>query len=276
MTGTIFYITWRNIPMLQYDFMRNALAAGFLIALLCPVIGSFLVLKRFSMMGDTLSHSAFAGVALGAFFGLNPSVASLIYTLLAALLIEYLRNRFKSYEEVVMSIVMTFNVGLAIILASRGSSANIESFLFGSILTVEPSDLFLIAAVTLISLIFIRIFYSQLLYITFDEEGAEISKIPVVSLNYLFMALTGATVGVSIRITGLLVISSILVLPVAAALNLRAGFRKTLLWAVGFGLIAVLSGLVLSYYLDSAPGGTIAIMSVAVLLCSFFLRRKTA
>lgn len=262
--------------MLQYDFMRNALAAGFLIALLCPVIGSFLVLKRFSMMGDTLSHSAFAGVALGAFFGLNPSVASLIYTLLAALLIEYLRNRFKSYEEVVMSIVMTFNVGLAIILASRGSSANIESFLFGSILTVEPSDLFLIAAVTLISLIFIRIFYSQLLYITFDEEGAEISQIPVVSLNYLFMALTGATVGVSIRITGLLVISSILVLPVAAALNLRAGFRKTLLWAVGFGLIAVLSGLVLSYYLDSAPGGTIAIMSVAVLLCSFFLRRKTA
>ena len=212
---------------------------------------------------------AYAGIA-----GLPPQAG--LYTLLAALLIEYLRNRFKSYEEVVMSIVMTFNVGLAIILASRGSSANIESFLFGSILTVEPSDLFLIAAVTLISLIFIRIFYSQLLYITFDEEGAEISKIPVVSLNYLFMALTGATVGVSIRITGLLVISSILVLPVAAALNLRAGFRKTLLWAVGFGLIAVLSGLVLSYYLDSAPGGTIAIMSVAVLLCSFFLRRKTA
>ena len=142
--------------MLQYEFMRNALAAGFLIAILCPIFGSFLVLKRFSMMGDTLSHSAFAGVALGYFFGMNPSLASLVYTLLAALLIEYLRNRFKSYQEIVMAIVMTFNVGLAIILASRGGSANITAFLFGSILTVEIADLMLIAAVTLTSLVFIR------------------------------------------------------------------------------------------------------------------------
>lgn len=261
--------------MLSYDFMRYALMAGFLIGVLCPVIGSFLVLRRFSMMGDTLSHSAFAGVALGYFFGLNPSAASLIYTLLAALLIEYLRNRFKSYEEVVMSIVMTFNVGLAIILASRGRGANISSFLFGSILTVEPWDLILIAAVTLICLFFIRQFYDRLLYMTFDEEGARISGIPVTALSYLFMALTGAAVGVSIRITGLLVISSILVLPVAAALNLRQGFRRTLAWAVVFGLAAVLSGLVLSYYLDSAPGGTIALMSVALLLASFLLRKKT-
>lgn len=259
--------------MLQYDFMRNALSAGFLIALLCPVIGAFLVLKRFSMMGDTLSHSAFAGVALGYFVGLNPSLASLIYTLLAAIFIEYLRNRFRSYEEVVMSIVLTFNVGLAIILASRGNAGNITAFLFGSILTVEVTDLALIGLVTLISLVFIRVFYDQLLYITFDEEGAEISNIPVRRLNYLFMAVTGAAVGVSIRVTGLLVISSILVLPVAAALNLRQGFKKTLLFSVLFGLIAVMSGLVLSYYIDSAPGGTIAIMSVAVLLGSILFKR---
>lgn len=260
--------------MLQYDFMRNALSAGFLIALLCPVIGAFLVLKRFSMMGDTLSHSAFAGVALGYFVGLNPSVASLIYTVAAALFIEYLRNRFRNYEEVVMSIVMTFNVGLAIILASRGATGNITAFLFGSILTVEVADLVLIALVTFISLIFIRVFYNQLLYMTFDEEGAEISNIPVRTLNYLFMAVTGAAVGVSIRVTGLLVISSILVLPVAAALNLRRGFRATLVWSVAFGLIAVLSGLVISYYIDSAPGGTIAIMSVLVLLASILVRRR--
>lgn len=260
--------------MLQYEFMRNALAAGFFIAILCPIIGSFLVLKRFSMIGDTLSHSAFAGVALGYFFGLNPSLTSLIYTLFAALLIEYLRNRFKSYQEIVMAIVMTFNVGLAIILASRGGSANITAFLFGSILTVELADLILIAAVTFISLIFIRLYYDQLLYITFDEEGAEISKIPVKRLNYLFMALTGAAVGVSIRVTGLLVISSILVLPMAAALNLRKGFKQTLYFAVLFGIITVMSGLVISYYIDSAPGGTIALMSVAVLLASFLAKNK--
>lgn len=260
--------------MLQYDFMRNALSAGFLIAILCPVVGTFLVLKRFSMMGDTLSHSAFAGVTLGFLFGVNPSVTSLVYTVLSALLIEYLRNRFKSYEEVVMSIVMTFNVGLAIILASRGKSASISSFLFGSILTVEFGDLVLIAVVTLICLLFIRLFFEKLLYLTFDEEGAIISGIPVERLNFIFVALTGAAVGVSIRITGLLVISSILVLPVAAALNLKKGFRTTLISAVVFGLIAVLTGIIASYYLDTAPGGTIAIMSVAVLIASFLIKRK--
>lgn len=260
--------------MLQYDFMRNALSAGFLIAMLCPVIGTFLVLKRFSMMGDTLSHSAFAGVTIGFLLGLNPSVTSLVYTVLSALLIEYLRNRFKSYEEVVMSIVMTFNVGLAIILASRGSSGNISSFLFGSILTVEIRDLVLITLVTLICLIFIRLFYEKLLYLTFDEEGAIISGIPVKTLNFIFVALTGAAVGVSIRITGLLVISSILVLPVAAALNLKKGFRLTLIASMIFGILAVMVGIISSYYLDTAPGGTIAIMSVVVLIASFIFRKK--
>ena len=260
--------------MLQYDFMRNALSAGFLIAMLCPVVGSFLVLKRFSMMGDTLSHSAFAGVTIGFLLGLNPSVTSLIYTVLSALLIEYLRNRFKSYEEIVMSIVMTFNVGIAIILASRGRSTNVSSFLFGSILTVEFQDLVLIAAVTLIVLLFIRIWFEKLLYLTFDEEGAIISGIKVKTLNFIFVALTGAAVGVSIRITGLLVISSILVLPVAAALNLKKGFRTTLLFSVVFGVIAVMAGLISSYYLDTAPGGTIAIMSVVVLISSFLFRKK--
>ncbi len=260
--------------MLTYDFMRNALSAGFLVAILCPVIGTFLVLKRFSMMGDALSHSAFAGVALGLVFGVNPSLASLVYTVATALLIETLRKRLAGYEEMVLSIVMTFNVGVAIILASRGRAAGVNSFLFGSILTVEFRDLILIALVTLVSLLFIAMTYEKLVYLTFDEEGAIISGVPVDTLNYAFAALTGAAVGVSIRITGLLVISSILVLPVASALNFKRGFKGTLIQAVLSGLIAVLSGLVLSYYIDSAPGGTIAIMSVAVLLVSFLVRKR--
>lgn len=260
--------------MLTYDFMRNALSAGFLVAILCPVIGTFLVLKRFSMMGDALSHSAFAGVALGLVFGVNPSAASLVYTVGTAVLIEYLRKHLANYEEMVLSIVMTLNVGIAIILTSRGSASGVNSFLFGSILTVEFSDLALIAGVTLFSLLFVSFAYEQLVYLTFDEEGAIISGIPVDRLNYVFAALTGAAVGVSIRITGLLVISSILVLPVAAALNFRRGFKGTLVTAVIAGLIAVMSGLVLSYYIDSAPGGTIAIMSVVVLLISFLLRKR--
>lgn len=260
--------------MFSYEFMRNAFSAGFLIGILCPLMGTFLVLKRFSMMGDTLAHSAFAGVALGLVFGQNPSLFSLIYSVLSALLIEYLRNRFKSYEEVVMSVVMTFNVGLAIILASAGKSSNITAFLFGSILTVEFKDLVLIALVTFLCLVFLRLFYDALLYITFDEEGAAIHGIKVRSMNFLFAILTGAAVGVSIRITGLLVISSLLVLPVATAMNFKKGFRPTLFIAALTGLMTVLIALTLSYHLDTAPGGTIALTSVAFLLVSFLVNLR--
>ncbi len=260
--------------MLDYEFMRNALTAGFLISILCPLIGTFLVLKRFSMMGDTLSHSSFAGVTAGLIMGIAPGAASLVYTLLSALLIEYLRNKYQGYQEVVMSIVMTFNIGIAIILASTGKiGTNITQFLFGSILTVTAFDLLMILGVMLVSLAFLYIYRHQLIYATFDEDGARINGIDVTKLNYLFAALTGATVGVSTRITGLLVISSILVIPTAAALNLRRGFFKTLLSAMAFGIISVMGGIVLSYYMDSAPGGTIALASVAVLILTFLFRR---
>ena len=134
-----------------------------------------------------------------------------------------------------MSIVMTFNIGIAIILASTGKiGTNITQFLFGSILTVTAFDLLMILGVMLVSLAFLYIYRHQLIYATFDEDGARINGIDVTKLNYLFAALTGATVGVSTRITGLLVISSILVIPTAAALNLRRGFFKTP--PVGHGL----------------------------------------
>ncbi len=261
--------------MLSYDFMRNALISGFLIAIICPLIGTFLVLKRFSMMGDTLSHSSFAGVTAGLIFGVAPGAASLVYTLFSSLLIEFLRNKYKGYQEVVMSIVMTFNVGLAIMLASTGKiGTNINQFLFGSILTVTTTDIILILSVTIITLIFLYIYKDQLIYSTFDEDGAMINGINVVSVNYIFAALTGATVGVSTRITGLLVISSILVIPIASALNLGKGFIRTICYSLVFGLVSVLSGIVLSYYLDSAPGGTIALTSVAILIITFILRKE--
>lgn len=255
--------------MFQYEFMRNAFLAGILVSILCPIIGSFLVLKRFSMMGDTLSHSAFAGVASSLYLGIDPSLYSLIYTVINAFIIEALRHKFKNYEEIIMNVILTFNVGLAIVLASsKKLKTGISQFLFGSILTVTKNDIFLIAIVTVITILFIFLFYKKMVYSTFDEEGAIIHNINVKGLNYAFAILTGATIGVSIRITGLLVISSVLVLPVAASLNFKQGFLRTLLLSITHGLITVLVGLLLSYRLDTAPGGTIALVSVAILLIS--------
>ncbi|MBL4936664.1 metal ABC transporter permease [Clostridium sp. YIM B02515] len=253
--------------MLEYSFMQNALMAGILISVLCPLVGVFLVLRRYSMMGDTLSHSSFAGIAIGLIFGFNPLLSAFIFTSICGIIIEFLRNYYKKYAEIVMSIVLTFSIGVAILLISTGKSgANVNTYLFGSILTVSSSDLYLISILSVISIILLLFLYNKMLYITFDEEGASITGINVKLINYIFILLVGATIAVSIRIMGILVISSMIVIPVASALQLNKGFKSTLLYSILFGFIDIILGLVSSYYINSAPGGTIALVSVIVLV----------
>jgi zinc transport system permease protein len=252
--------------MLHYSFMQNALAAGLFISILCPLVGIFLVLKRHSMMGDALSHSSFAGVAIGLVTGLNPILTAFLFTSVSGLLIEYLRSYYKKYAELILVIVMTLSVGIAITLISMGkANANVSAYLFGSILTVTRSDLAMVLALSLVSVIAVSALYNQLIYITLDEDGAKVAGVKVKLINYLFALLVAATISVSLRIMGLLVVSSMIAMPVAAAMQLNKGFRKTLVFSVLFGFIDIMAGLVLSYYMDSAPGGTIALVSVALL-----------
>jgi len=258
--------------MLAYPFMQNALMAGTMIAILCPIIGIFLVLRRYSMMGDTLAHSSLAGVAIGIVIGINPTISSIIFTTLSALFIEFLRDRFKRYAEILMSVIMSLSVGIAIILVSSGqANTNINQYLFGSILTVTRGDLLFVLVVAIITIIAVTFYYNELIYTTFDEDGALISNIKVKWVNYIFALLMGLSISVSIRITGVLVISSLIVLPVASAMQFRQGFKRTLFIGILVGLIDILTGLVLSYFLDSAPGGTIALMSVITMIGSLIM-----
>lgn len=253
--------------MLEYSFMQNALIAGVLISILCPSVGVFLVLKRYSMMGDALSHASFAGVAIGLLCGFNPIISAFVFTSICGLLIENLRSYYKKYAELILVIVMTLSVGIAITLISSGrSSASVNSYLFGSILTVTREDLFTVLTLSMISVFTISFLYNQLIYITIDEDGAKIAGIKVKLINYLFALLVAATISVSLRIMGILVISSMIAMPVAAAMQLNQSFRKTLIFSILFGFIDIMTGLILSYYIDTAPGGTIALTSVAVLL----------
>lgn len=261
--------------MFEFDFMRNAFMAGVVVSVLCPIIGLFIVLRRNSMIGDTLSHSSFAGVAIGLVFGVNPIISAFLFTTICAVIIEFLRGYYKKYAELVMSIVLTLSLGIAIILISTGkANANVNSYLFGSILTVSKSDLLIIATAGIICLLILRVIYNKLIYITFDEEGAKTADINVKFINYLFTILVGATISLSIRIMGILVISSIIVVPVATSMQLKKNFNKTLTLSVLFGLIDILLGLFLSYHFDSAPGGTIALTSVIVLVITLILKRN--
>lgn len=253
--------------MLEYGFMQNALIAGVLISILCPCVGVFLVLKRYSMMGDALSHASFAGVAIGILLGFNPIISAFIFTSICGLLIEKLRSYYKKYAELILVIVMTLSVGIAITLISSGrASASVNSYLFGSILTVTREDLLTVLILSVISVFTITLLYNQLIYITLDEDGAKIAGVKVKLINYLFALLVAATISVSLRIMGILVISSMIAMPVAAAMQLNQGFKRTLVFSIIFGFIDIMTGLILSYYIDTAPGGTIALTSVAVLL----------
>ncbi|MEW8956299.1 metal ABC transporter permease [Clostridium sp.] len=263
--------------MLQYEFMQNALMAGFFISILCPLVGMFLVLKRYSMMGDTLSHASFAGISIGLATGVDPLLASFAFTSICGLFIEFLRNYYKKYAELVMSIILTLSIGIAIILISSGkASANVNSILFGSMLTVSRGDLKTILIISIISFILILVLFNKLLYVTFDEEGAKALGIKVSFINYIFTLLVGATISASIRIMGILVISSMIVVPVATALQLKKGFKTTLIWSMIFGFLDVFLGLISSYYIDSAPGGTIAVMSVIMLLLTILVNNLIA
>lgn len=260
--------------MFELEFMKNAFMAGAIISVLCPFIGLFLVLRRHSMIGDTLSHSSFAGVAIGLVIGVNPLITTFLFTTLCALIIEFLRGYYKKYAELVMSIVLTLSLGIAIILISSGkASTSVNSFLFGSILTVTKEDILLILATGIISLIILFFIFNKLLYVTFDEEGAKVAGINVKRINYLFTIIISATISMSIRIMGILVISSIIVVPVATAIQLEKNFKKTLLFSILFGFIDIILGLVISYYIDSAPGGAIAITSVITLLVVLIFKR---
>lgn len=253
--------------MLEYAFMQNAFIVSVLISLVCPMIGMFLVLRRYSMIGDTLAHASLAGVAIGLLAGANPIVSAFGATSLFGLLIEVLRQRFKRYAELILVIILSLSVGIAITIISSGLvHTNVEAFLFGSILTVTPDDVMAVAVLSVVALATIYFLYPQLVMLTFDEDGAQVAGVKTRLINYIFALLVAAMIAVSIRVVGILVISSLIALPVAAALQLGKGFRVTMLAAMLLSFVAITAGLTLSYWLGAAPGGVTALVSVALLL----------
>ena len=253
--------------MLSYGFMQNALVVSLFIAVLCPSIGIFLVLRRYSMIGDTLSHAALAGITIGLVFEQNPVLGAFVFTSLAGALIEFLRSFFRKNTDLILSIVLALCVGTAVTIISSGKlHANADSFLFGSVLTVTRFDTLMVIILSVISVLALLLLYHQLVYIAYDEEAARIAGVKVRLLNYVFSVLVASAISVTIRIVGVLVISSMIALPVAAALQLGKGFKATLVFSVVFSVVDIMLGLVLSYYLGVAPGGFTALVSVAVLV----------
>ncbi len=253
--------------MLTYSFMQNALFVSVFISILCPCIGIFLVLRRYSLIGDTLSHASLAGVALGLLVHQNPVLGAFVFTSICGALIEFLRTYFKKYTDLILAIVLALSVGTAITIISSGKlHANADSFLFGSILTVTPFDMVMVVILSVISVLALIFLYHQMLYIAYDEEAAKVAGVRVKLINYVFSILVASAISVSIRIVGVLVLSSMIALPVATALQLGKGFKTTLIFSILFSVVDIMTGLFVSFYLDVAPGGFTALVSVFVLV----------
>lgn len=252
----------------QYAFMQKALLVGLLVGILCPSIGLFLVLRRLSMVGDTLAHVSLTGVLLGLLWNISPLPFALFLSGLVSFLLEKLRMVYKNYAELSLAIIMSAGLGLAVILMGIASTsdAGLSGLLFGSILTLTNQEIMIIGFLALLSLLLLFFFYREFFFLTFDEEGARLAGVPVERLNYVLLFLAAMVIALGLKIVGALLISSLLVVPVAAALLLSRGFTKTLLWSVAFGISSVLIGLTASFYLDLAPGGTIILTSVLILL----------
>lgn len=253
--------------MLQYEFMQRAFLAGVLVSIMTSLVGNFLVLKRFSQIGDSLSHTAIVGVAAALLFNFSPTIGATVATIAFALSIEYFKSRFKRFEEISLALISITALGTASVLFGiLKSSSNLMSYLFGSIVTTENQDVWIILSVCAITVIFTLLFRKRLIFATFDELSAQVSGINTKSLDFLLNVISATIIAVSLKIVGGLLISSLLVFPTAIAMRFATNFKMLQIASLLVSLTAVTSGICLSYYIDIPPGGATVLVFLAIFL----------
>lgn len=260
----------------SHSFMIRAFISAALIALSAPCIGLPIVLKRFSAIGDASSHSALGGIAFGLLIGINPILGAVLFSIAAVLSIEALRKKFGTYSEIATVVIMSAGIGLTAVLSGfiKNGSANINSFMFGSIVAISDFELLLTVILSALVVIITLSLYKEIYALTFDEEAAALCGIPVKAINFVLMLLTAVTVSVASRIVGALMISSLLVIPAAAAMLIAKSYKSTLIYSIIFAELFTVSGLFASYYLNLRPGGTIVLIGTAVLVITAVFRKN--
>ncbi|MCG4565803.1 metal ABC transporter permease [Anaerosalibacter bizertensis] len=246
--------------------MQRSLIMGIIIAIIAPTIGLFLVLRRLSVIGDAISHVALAGAAFGLLLGIYPVYTAIGFSIIAVLGVEKLRKEYSEYAELSLSIVLSAGIGLASILISLGNTSGIFSYLFGSLALVTKKDIWVVSILGSFIIISVLFLYKGLFYLTFDEESARMAGVPVRKINTFFSILVALTIGISMRTVGVLLISSLMILPVATSLLISKSFKQALLYSNLFGIISVVLGLISSFYFDLAPGGTIVLTALLILI----------
>jgi len=264
------------LNIFQYGFVIRGLEAGIIVAIIAPLIGIFLVLRRYSLIADTLAHVSLAGIALGLLFGWNPIISALGVTVASSLGIERLRTTKRIYGESALALFLSGSLALATVLLSlgKGFNANLFNYLFGSIVTVTQNDVYTVAVLAVIVVMLLVAFYKELVYISFDEESAKVAGIPVRLINTVLVVLAALTISLAIPIVGVLLIAALIVIPVVTALQFRQSFAKTIFYSECISLFSVISGIFVSFYLNLSTGGTIVLIMLAIFIVVMVIKKK--
>ena len=259
--------------ILSFGFMQNAIVSGIAISLICSTVGLFLVLRKFSLFGDALAHSAFGGVALGLFLGVYPLWAAYVVSILSALALTKIRQKFDISGDAIIAILLSSGIAIGIVLISLsgGFSIDIFSFLFGSVLLVSTENVIVILGLCAVILIILITGYKKFMYITFSEEQAQVSGIPVQKLNYLLIAIAGITVVTSMQLVGVLLVSALFVIPNVTAMMFKRSFKQTIILSMSFSVFSTVAGIMISYPLDIAPSGMVVLLAITLFVGSLII-----
>lgn len=265
------------IDLLSYSFIRHAILAALFMSVACGIAGTYIVARRMVFISGGITHASFGGVGIGFFFGFSPLAGAAIFAVLAALATENLTRRKILRNDSIIAILWSLGMALGIIFIylTPGYAPNLMSFLFGSIITVTQSDLWLMFVLALVvSLVFI-FFYKPILYVAFDEQFAKIRGIPVMLLNYILIVLVALTIVLSIRTAGIILVLSVLTIPQNITNLFTNRFDHIMIGSVILGFLASLTGLFISYYLDIPSGATIIFTLVVMYLAARFIKVVT-
>ena len=262
------------LEALSYGFMQKALIAGIAVGLICSFMGTFLVLRRYSLFGDGIAHVAFGGISVGLFLGVFPLWTAFIVSIFGGLGLQKLRQSTKISGDSAVAVVLVSGLAVGVILVSSsgGFSVDLFSFLFGSILLISQEDTIMILALSAGIIATLTIMQKQFLHLTFNEEQAKLSGMRTTLLNYAFVVLASITVVTSMRLVGILLISALIVIPNITAMMFGKGFKKTVLISMSISVISVISGILVSYFLNVAPSGTIVVIAVGILIGTLVLK----
>ena len=265
------------LDLFHYEFLRNAFITGIVIGIIAPLLGAFVVVRRQSLIADALSHVTLAGIAFSLFIekkffaqvgSINPLFMGMTFSVIGSLFIEKLRSVYKHYQELAIPIILSSGIGFSVIFISLADGFNTDlfSYLFGSVSAVSRLDLWTIIGVAIFVIAMIVLLYKELFLLSFDEDHAKASGIPAKYIHFIFIILVALVIAASMRIVGFMLVSSLMTLPVAASMRIANGFKQMILFSNLIGEISVVGGLFSAYYLDLAPGGTIVMIAILLLL----------